>query len=248
MFMGVAVVVFVLFVILVVRKELNEKRIINIVLSKLEFCPNHYKIIRRDNKIIIKCHYYSKEWSKLLFNNSSLNIINKNNEGIYICLNNIKLINYDPNKNLGIITYDILIDMKNRNYKIITSYFQIINCIRDDDNSYNRIINYLENTDYYINVNNIYDNNLDFINNYDEVLFEPFYYKFNQQKKHYLYNPNMKFNITITNGYDNFHINSMCFQRNLFPNFNIELSKDINSKPHINNSSFKINKISGTFI
>jgi hypothetical protein len=39
--------------------EMNEKNIINMVLSKLDFYPNHYKIIKKNNKIYIKCHYYT---------------------------------------------------------------------------------------------------------------------------------------------------------------------------------------------
>ena len=97
----------IIFIIIKIRDNNNEKRIINLVLSKLDFCPNHYKIIRNDNKIIIKCHHYSKEWSKLLFKSESPNIIKQNKDGFYICCDNIKLINYDPNKNLGIISYDI---------------------------------------------------------------------------------------------------------------------------------------------
>ena len=242
-----------LLVLLVLYRNNNEKQIINLVLSKLDFCPNHYKIFRKDNKIIIKCHYYSKEWSKLLFNNDDLNIIKKNKDGIYICRDNVKLFNYDPDKNLGIISYDILIDMKNKNYKIISSYFQIIICSRNNETIYSKIINYLENPSYYININNIYDNNYNFIYNYHECLFEPFYYKFNLQKKHYLYNPNMKFNITITNDIETFHINPIFSQKDSVPN--IQISETINLNPHINNNSFtplvqrcKINKISGIFI
>ena len=253
----VLIVIIVLFLIIssivvIIRNEITEMRIINIILSKLEFCPTHYKIIRKDNKIIIKCHYYTREWSNLLYKTygdmmEPLNKIIKNDEGFYT-YNNITLINYDSTKNIGIISYDILIDMRNKNYKIITSYFEIINCIRDDDNLYEKIITYLETPSFYISVNNIYDNNLNFVYDYDEALFEPFYYKFNQQKKHYLYNPNMKFNITITNDKEFIYINPILYKKGNFPNFIIEMSRSINSKPHINNSSFKINKISGTFI
>jgi hypothetical protein len=238
----VLIVIIVLFLILssiivIIRNEITEMRIINIILSKLEFCPTHYKIIRKDNKIIIKCHYYTREWSNLLYKTygdmmEPLNKIIKNDEGFYT-YNNITLINYDSTKNIGIISYDILIDMRNKNYKIITSYFEIINCIRDDDNLYEKIITYLETPSFYISINNIYDNNLNFVYDYDEALFEPFYYKFNQQKKHYLYNPHMKFNITITNDKEFIYINPILYKKGNFPNFIIEMSRSINSKPHI---------------
>ena len=231
--------------------EVNEKRIINTVLSKLDFSPKYHKIIKKDNKIYIKCHYYSKEFSHLLFNNEILNIIKSNKDGFYIRSNindNNKLVNYNPNKNLGIIVFDIIINMKNKEYKIITSYFQIINLIIDDNNYYSNIINYLENPEYYIQINNIYDDNLEFYYKYDECIFETFYYKLNCKKIHHLYNPNMKFNITFTNNKNNFSIFPILLQNGSFPNFNIEISKDINTKPHINNKSFKINKMTGTFI
>ena len=252
----IVIIAFVIFVRYEMNK-INERRIINIVLSKLDFCPNHYKIIKKDNNIYIKCHYYSNYYSHFLFkkyeyddSNDTSNIIKENKEGYYINFeeNNKKLINYDPNKNVNIIVYDILIDMKYKNYKIITSYFQIINCIRDDENLYSKLIQKLEDPNYYIQINNIYDNNLNFIYAYDEILFETFYYKFNQKKSHHLYNPNMGFYITITNDTEFININPMLFQSEPHPNLNIELSKHINYKPHINNSSYIINKISGSFI
>ena len=243
---------------IVIRYKLNDNRernIINLVLSKLDFCPNHYKIFKKDNKIFIKCHYYSNNYSQLLFNSYISNIIRKNSNNDYYITSysrekasTIILSNYDKTKELGIISYDILIDMKNKNYKIISSYFQIIICSKNNETIYSKIINYLENPSYYININNIYDNNYNFIYNYDECLFEPFYYKFNLQKKHYLYNPNMKFNITITNDIETFYINPICSQKGSFPNYTIEMSETINLNPHINNNSLKINKIAGTFI
>ena len=236
-------------------RKINIKKVINIILSKLDFCPNHYKIIRKDNKIYIKCHYYSNDYSHLLFNkynnyndDNTSNIIKENNEGYYINFEkkNKKLINYNPKKNINIIVYDILIDMKYKNYKIITSYFQIINCHIDDDNLYLKLIQKLEDPSYYIQINNIYDNNLNFIYKYDEILFEPFYYKFNKKKLHHLYNQNMEFSITIRNNSDLINIYPMLVEINSYQN--LKLSKYINTRPHINNSSYIINKISGSFI
>jgi hypothetical protein len=249
-FIGLAIILIVL-----IRYEIgkiNNKKVINIVLSKLDFCPNHYKIIREDNKIYIKCHYYSNDYSHLLFNkyndNTTSNIIKENNEGYYINFEktNKRLINYNPKKNINIIVYDILIDIKYKNYKIITSYFQIINCHIDNDNLYSKLIKKLEDPSYYIQINNIYDNNLNFIYKYDEALFEPLNYKFN--KSHHLYNPNMEFYITIKNGSDLINIYPILSEINSYKNSNLKLSKYINTRPHINNSSYIINKISGSFI
>jgi hypothetical protein len=41
-------------------EDLNDKYLINIVFSKLDFSPKNYKIIRKynDNIINIKCHNY----------------------------------------------------------------------------------------------------------------------------------------------------------------------------------------------
>jgi hypothetical protein len=240
MFLGCVIIIGFIVIIRIIRNEINEvneKRIINIVLSKLDFSPKYHKIIKKDNKIFIKCHYYSKEFSHLLFNNEILNIIKTNKDGFYIRSNindNNKLVNYNPNKNLGIIVFDIM-----------------INLIIDDNNYYSNIINYLENPEYYIQINNIYDDNLEFYYKYDECIFETFYYKLNCKKIHHLYNPNMKFNITFTNtnnNKNNFSIYPILLQNGSFPNFNIEISKDINTKPHINNKSFKINKMNGSFI
>ena len=254
--MFIVIIGFVIILTIIIRyeiREINKKKVINIILSKLDFCPNHYKIIRKDNKIYIKCHYYSNDYSHLLFNkynndDNTSNIIKENNEGYYINFEkkNKKLINYNPKKNINIIVYDILIDMKYKNYKIITSYFQIINCHIDDDNLYLKLIQKLEDPSYYIQINNIYDNNLNFIYKYDEILFEPFYYKFNKKKLHHLYNQNMEFNITIRNDSDLINIYPMLVEINSYQN--LKLSKYINTRPHINNSSYIINKISGSFI
>ena len=256
--MFIVIIGLVIILTIIIRYEIrniNIKKVINIILSKLDFCPNHYKIIRKDNKIYIKCHYYSNDYSHLLFNkynnyndDNTSNIIKENNEGYYINFEkkNKKLINYNPKKNINIIVYDILIDMKYKNYKIITSYFQIINCHIDDDNLYLKLIQKLEDPSYYIQINNIYDNNLNFIYKYDEILFEPFYYKFNKKKLHHLYNQNMEFSITIRNNSDLINIYPMLVEINSYQN--LKLSKYINTRPHINNSSYIINKISGSFI
>ena len=236
----------------------NERNIINTVLSKLEFMPKFYKMNKKNNKIYIKCHYYSAEFSYLLSNPISYgmghteNIIYNNNDGYYIGKNTDKyykkLNNYDYNKNIGVIVFDIIIDMKDKYYKIITSYFEIINLIKDNEKYYLKILDYLENPEYYIQINNIYDNNLNFTNKYDELWFDAFWYKLNQNKNTYLYNSNMKFNISITNDINNFFINPILIQTSSYPHIEIEVSKNIDIKPHINNSSYRINKITSIFI
>ena len=134
--MFLEIIILIVLLLIIIRYEIrnNERIIINMVLSKLNFSHKYHKIIRKDNKIYIKCHNYSTVFSHLLLNN-----IKKNKDGYYY-INQQKLINYDPTKNIGIIVYDIMIDMKKRKYKIITTYFQIINLIRDDGNNYFKII------------------------------------------------------------------------------------------------------------
>ena len=242
---------------IILRYNLNKNRemnIINIVLSKLDFCPNYYKIIKKDNKIFIKCHYYSNNNSQLLFNGYIHNIVRKNSNNDYYITTYTKekvsiiiLNNYDNNKELGIIVYEIIIDMKNKNYKMITSYFQIINCIKDDENIYTKMITYLQDKTFYIIINYIYDNNLNFftssINDYNEL----FYKEFERKEKIYRYNYSEKFNITITNDKEKIVLTPILIKIKSIPNFLIEISDFINIKPLINNN-IAIKTFSGRFI
>lgn len=233
--------------------QIDENNIINMVLTKLDFLPKHYKIIKKNNKIFVKCHYYTNECSHFIISNYIINFIQYNSKGYYIKmygnheLTIRQLNNYDPGKDIGIMTVDILIDLKNKNYKIITSYFQIINCIIDNNNYYKKIINYLDNPSFYINVNNIYDNNLNVNDNFPNYLFQPFYKHLSNKEKRYRCNYIKKFNLTITNDIESIIINPILIQSGDHPNTIMELSKDIDTKPHINNH-ISINNISGILI
>ena len=92
----------------------NERNIINIVLSKLDFLPNHYNLIKKNKKIFIKCHYYTLDYSHYI-------ISRYNSQGYYIKIygnHELKtkvLNNYAHGKDIGIIVTDILIDLKKKN-------------------------------------------------------------------------------------------------------------------------------------
>ena len=58
----------------------------------------------------------------------------------------------------------------------------------------------------------------------------------------------MEFSITIRNDSDLINIYPILLEINSYQNSNLKLSKYINTRPHINNSSYIINKISGCFI
>jgi hypothetical protein len=58
---------------------MNERIIINTVLSKLDFYSNHYKIIKKNNKIYIKCHC-----SHYLISSYNINYIEYGSKGYYI--------------------------------------------------------------------------------------------------------------------------------------------------------------------
>jgi hypothetical protein len=267
MFLEIIILICMIGIITIIGYEINkldERRIINIILSKLDISFNYYKIIRKNNKIYIKCHKYYIDnllYSNLCYNYGKSTALNKGGiislsyYGYYMIIyyiNNViyhkPLHNYNKDKELGIVSYDIMIDMKNKKYKIITSYFQILNLIKDHNDYYDRIIEYLENPEYYIKINKIFDKDLNIINIYDKNNFELVYNKFTTKKIYHLYNPNKEFNITITNDINNYSINPILIEKSPYPNLNIEVSKDIDTKPHINNNSFIINKISGSFI
>jgi len=152
--------VFQVVLIIIVRYRIienYERNIINLVLSKLDYCPKHYKIIKKNNKIFIKCHYYTTDLSHFIISSYIVNYIQYNSFGYYL---KVYGNNYAIGKDIGINVIDILIDLKDKNYKIVNSYFQIINSIIDTDNLYFKIIKSLNVPTFYINVNNIYDNDL----------------------------------------------------------------------------------------
>jgi hypothetical protein len=248
--------IFHIFLFIIIRYKLNdnyEKNIINMVLSKLDFLPNHYKISKKDNKIFIKCHYYTIDLSHFIISNYIINYIQYNYLGYYLRiygnhqLQKRLLSNYAAGKDIGIIAIDILIDFKAKNYKIITSYFQIINCIIDADNLYSKIISYLNNPKFYINVNNIYDNNLDINDNIPSYLYQPFYQQLANKERRNRCNYIKYFNIIITNDIISLTINPILTQKGEHPNTYMDVSTEIDTKPHINNH-ISINKIKGLLL
>ena len=234
--------------------EINEKNIINMVLSKLDFYPNHYKIIKKDNKIYIKCHYYTLDCSHYIISCYNINYIQYNSNGYYIKVygnHELKtkiLNNYAPGKDIGIITIDILIDLNKKYYKIITSYFQIITCnyyLNEDLHS--KIINYLDDPSFYINISNIYDNNLNINNNIPNYYFEPFYQKLANKEKRFRCNYIKPFNIIITNDTEILILKPIITQLGEHPNTIMKVSEDIDIEPHINNH-ISIHKITGLLL
>ena len=246
--------VLILFVIRYRLNEMNERIIINMVLSKLDFYPNHYKIIKNDKKIYIKCHFYTLDCSHYLISSYNINYIQYNSKGYYIKiygnheLKTRTLNNYAPGKDIGIIVIDILIDLNEKYYKIITTYFQILTCnyyIKED--LYSTIINYLDDPSFYINISNIYDNNLNINNNIPNYYFEPFYQNLANKEKKFRCNYIKSFNIIITNDIETLTLKPIISQLGEHPNTIMEVSKDIDIEPHINNH-ISIHKITGLLL
>ena len=233
---------------------MNERIIINMVLSKLDFYPNHYKLIKKNNKIYIKCHYYTLDCSHYIISGYNINYIQYNSNGYYIKvygnheLKTRVLNNYASGKDIGIIVIDILIDLKERHYKIITTYFQIITCnyyLKED--LYTKIINYLDDTSFYINISNIYDNNLNINNDIPNYVYQPFYQHLANKEKKFRCNYIKPFNIIITNDIDTLILKPIITQLGEYPNTIMEVSNNIDIEPHINNH-IAINKITGLLI
>lgn len=154
-------VIIIIFAIIIIRlnnkiNRYNENNLINTVLSRLNYNSNHYNIYKLDNKIYIKCHTYNI--NKL--SNISSNII-KYNKYYYIeelntitgDKNQIKFLNIDPDKVININTSEIIIDLNTKNYKITTYNFNIINLFTDINEYYSKIIKYLDDNSYYIEIN-----------------------------------------------------------------------------------------------
>ena len=149
--------------------DMDENNIINIVLSKLDFTSKNNKIIKKDNKIYIKCHSYYIN----IFNNDNDNEIKKkiieyNQPMIFShtgnscmpppqyfneIINNID--SYKRNSNLYIcVKYaDITIDLETKNYNIITTYFNIRKPTNDISKSFENIINNIDNNLWYFKCN-----------------------------------------------------------------------------------------------
>ena len=173
--------------------DMDEKNIINIVLSKLDFTSKNNKIIKKDNKIYIKCHsYYINIFKNDNDNDNEIKkkIIEYNQPMIFShtgnscmpppqyfneIINNID--SYKRNSNLYIcVKYaDITIDLETKNYNIITTYFNIRKPTNDISKSFENIINNIDNNLWYFNcdcdltsINNVYSdskNNIYDLNN-----------------------------------------------------------------------------------
>jgi hypothetical protein len=188
--------------------DMNHKNIINIVLSKLDFTPKYYKVIKNDNKIFIKCHNcyinvfkdidtYDEIKNKALEYRQSMIYSHTRNSCMpppqfyYDIIDNIDNYKREPNLYLCITYADIIIDLETQNYKITKSNFNIRKPTEDKYKLFETIINNIDNSSYYFNLNydlksinksysninnNIYDfNNIDlsFINNNnDEIKLE----------------------------------------------------------------------------
>ena len=172
---------------------MDEIDIINTILSKLDFSPIYHKIIKKDNKIYIKCHSYFIN----IFNNDN---DNDNKKELYIC-----------------ITYaDIIIDLYNKNYKIVKSNFNIRKPTNDKFNLFQKILNNLK-THY-------------FIINYDTIFINYYYSNFNNN----IYHINNIEILFINGDNDNDNDNETIIIDLLMDKTNIILP-DIHIKPMINN-------------
>ena len=110
------------------------------VLSKIDFYPSHYKIIRKDKKIFIKYHCLID--NKMIYNDETL-MINSNNN------------NNKNSFNGGLKIVNILINLRENEYRIIMSAFHILNT---NINFYKELKEKINNPSYYF-INNIIDEN-----------------------------------------------------------------------------------------
>ena len=189
--MIIFVIVMIIIMILVIRYIINkdiERNIINLVLSKLDFCPNHYKIFRKDNKIYIKCHYLFD--NKYIYNDTSLERIN----------------HFTFNGGLKIV--DIIVDFKEMKYKIIIIAFHIINTSNELFKEFEEklkipsyyFVNNIIDLDFNIDNNNVSLCNIDVPNLY--------IYIYNETANYDKYICN-RFSILLTNDKESIYINSI---------------------------------------
>lgn len=87
---------------------------------------------------------------------------NSHNDTYCICIGNVfkQLNNFNYSKIFTLTIIDIIIDLNNKNYKIITYYFPIFYCNNDINILYNKLNSKL----YYFEINNL--NNYIFNNIY----------------------------------------------------------------------------------
>jgi hypothetical protein len=217
-----------------------DRNLINMVLSKLDFKPNHYKIIRENNKILIKCHCYYININKNIDNCDEIKqtILEYKQPMIYShtgnsCLpppqyyndivNNIDCYKYrNPNLYLCITYADITIDLETNNYKIIKSNFNIRKPTDDKYKLFETIINNIDNQDYYFIFNYDLNNINESYSNIDNNI-----YDFNMINLSFINDDEIKLELIMTS------ITS--------------LSPEIDTKPLVSNQ-IKINIINGGFI
>lgn len=207
-----------------------EKNVINMILSKLHFKSKFYKIIKKNNKIYIKCHSYFIN----IFNNNNDDLKKKiliykqpliffNNRYISVCKNYNQIRNDKEELFICIKYADITINLETKNYIITKIYFNIRKPSFDKFNLFEIIINNIDNNLWYFKCN--YD--LTSINEkYSDI-------------KNDIYDLNI-INIIFTN--DNYKI----IIKTIMPT-SISISTDIDTKPLISNQ-IKIKNISGSFI
>lgn len=166
----------------------NERNLITIILSKLDFCPTHYKIYRKHNKIFIKCHYLFD--NKYIYNDGSLERTNH-----YIFNGGLKLV-------------DVIIDLKDKKYKIIIIAFHIINTSNELFREFKEkiiipsyyFVNNIIDLDFNIDNNTVSLCNIDVPNSY--------LYIYNETSNYDKYLCN-RYTILLTNDKESIYINSI---------------------------------------
>jgi len=186
----------------------NERILINLILSKLEFCPNHYKIIKKNNKIFIKCHLLYNDY---IYNDTSLERAN------HLIFNG------------GLKIVDIIINLDEKKYKIIIIGLHIINTSNDIYDEFKKKLNI---SSFYF-INNIIDLNFNInVNEIGlcniEVPDSAYMYIYNETSNYNKYICN-RYNILLTNDKESIYINSIY---NTFPNITHQplLSNEIRIK------------------
>jgi hypothetical protein len=222
--------------------DMSDKNIINIVLSKLDFSPKYYKVIKNDNKIFIKCHScYINIWKDidtydeikkkaLEYRQSMIYSHTKNScmpppQFYYDIIDNIDNYKREPNLYLCITYADIIIDLETQNYKITKSNFNIRKPTDDKYKLFETIINNIDNYSYYFklkydlkSINQSYSN----INNNN-------IYDFNNIDLSFINDNNDEIKLEL-----------------IMPSLN-SISPDIDTKPLLSNQ-IKINILKGGFI
>jgi hypothetical protein len=170
--------------------DLNDKYLINITLSKLDFSPKNHKIIKDNDNIIIKCHDYFIN----VFKDNNDDIINKcltYEQDLIVdkqpppyyydeIINNIDCYKHlrIPNLFICVKYANITIDTITKNYKINQCYFNIRKPTTDKYNYFSDIITNIDNPSYYFINNNEKDiyfipENIIFTNDNKKIIIEP---------------------------------------------------------------------------